>query len=164
MSKSDGATEFDEKTSRRIAEMKLTNLFFNENFISTRDQIPISELKIFRIALNTEQTASLEETVTMESLSKNPNTDQAYQILPVDYTQTEIRKNVIGVLSAEATKENLKNLHEIIQTSSVYTLLFVQEKVREDGEEKITVIRPPNVGADYKDKIWILGNLKSGTN
>ena len=73
----------------------------------------------------------------------------------------DIRKSVVGVLAADASKENIKNLHNLVESVPVYTLLYIQEKLREDEKERLTVIRPANINSDYKDKIWILGNLKS---
>lgn len=72
----------------------------------------------------------------------------------------DIRKSVVGVLAADATKENIKNLDLLVQSVPVYTLLYIQEKLREDEKERLTVIRPANINSDYKEKIWILGNLK----
>ena len=164
LNKSDGVVPYDDKTIRRMSEMRLNDLFFNEGYICARDQIPVSELKIFRVSSIAEHQPQLEESMTMESMSNDNNQNAPFIIKPVDYSETEIRKNVVGVLTADATKENISNIHEVFTSSSVYTLVFIQEKVREDGEEKITIIRPPNVAANYKDKIWILGNLKSSSN
>ena len=68
---------------------------------------------------------------------------------------------MVGVLAADASKEIIRNLLSLVQTVPVYTLLYIQEKLREDEKERLTVIRPANINSDYKEKIWILGNIKS---
>jgi polynucleotide 5'-kinase involved in rRNA processing len=52
MKRADDTITYDEKIIRRISEMRIANIFFNETYLCSRDQIPVSELNIFKVQSN----------------------------------------------------------------------------------------------------------------
>lgn len=157
--KSGGVVQLAEVPKRKQREIKFESFFFDERAICTRDQIPLSELTLYKVSRKTVEV----------SLGQSK---QELQLVKIDPLITELNKFVIGVttlplkifnnLPEQAKIEAL--VHSPIMTLAfVFDIKEVQQKSSsaEATQKEACIIRPSYIPGSYIEQVWIVGDTKN---
>lgn len=157
--KSGGVIHLAEAPKRKQREIKFENFFFDERAICTRDQIPLTELTIYRLS----------KTTVGMGLS---HSKQELQLIKIDPLITELNKYVIGVTTLPMKLFNNLPEHARIEAlvhSPIMTLAFVFEvkdiqqksSSSEGAQKEACIIRPSYIPTSYSDQVWIVGDTRN---
>lgn len=158
--KSGGVLHLPDFAKRKQREIKLDGFFFDERAICSRDQLPLADIHLFKLAKS-----SIDIGLGQQK--------QELQLVKVDPYITDISKFVIGVTTL-STKvfNNLSDNHskvEALVKSPIMTLAFIFEikdvqmksSSSESNLKEACIIRPSYVQSSYLDQVWIVGEIKN---
>lgn len=155
--KSGGVLHLSEMAKRKLRELKLDNFFFDERSICARDQIPLTQLSVYRLIKSTTET----------SLGQQR---QELQLVKVDPLITDISKQVLGITTLSLKifanlPENAKI--EAAVRSPLQSLAFVfevkdsQPQGNAESQKEAFIIRPSYLQSNYIEHLWLMGDIKN---
>ena len=137
----------NDMAKRKSRDIKYENNFFDEKFMCSRDQIPISKLQLYKISKTTSMGRS------------------EIFLVKVEPAINELQKSILGVtfmtIKAASAVSEAQKAETILRTplQSQVFIFEVKDNV-ETGEKEAIIIRPSSLPANYVDFIWLMGDIR----